>query len=537
VFRAGVVAVVCALAGATPAMAADSTCQLDAGPPPPSPRVIVAEFEGVPYDVLLPADYSATTRRYPVLYLFHGRQYSEHSWLVKSDLQQFTAGFTGDRAAIVVTPTAGSDAYFYDYYDNSQDWEKYIVGRLIPHIDATLRTIPDGAHRAIAGFSAGGLGASYLGSRHPDLFAAVGAFSGVVDQGVPEAPYAGPGDVPVKSDAGSPGPARGPLPTTYHPPKSSCGGGSSTGDPVDQRWNWHEHSPPSLAENLRGDGVYTGAGNGQPCGPDDANDPVLLAPGEPALLTMAQTFDRALTDAKVAHVFDPRPCGLHNMVNATRQMHPFWDLMAKSFGRPDPASFDFRSTDADIDVWGWSFRADPKRAPEFLEVQGASASGVTLIGSGTTTVVTKRLFGPHERVDVSGAKPQSDTADADGRLTMAVDLGPPAATPQFGTDARAFTARRIRFTVPGAAAQLPPDRTCSGRRLAVKLRHLTHGEARRSVAISVDGHRVLVRRGLRAQRLGRVDVTLPPGATRVGVRIRTTRNRTLKSTRVYPACP
>jgi enterochelin esterase-like enzyme len=51
--------------------------------------------------------------------------------------------------------------------------ESVIIKNLIPHIDATYRTIPSREARAIEGHSMGGYGALRLGFKYPNLFAAV----------------------------------------------------------------------------------------------------------------------------------------------------------------------------------------------------------------------------------------------------------------------------------------------------------------------------------------------------------------------------
>lgn len=534
-----------ALLAAAPAHAADPNfCQLDPDPPAPSPRIVGGEVDGIPYNVLLPADYATTTRRYPVLYLLPGRQYSEHSWLVKTDVAEFTKGFTGDRAAIVVTPSMGVDNWALDYYDGSQDWERFAFERLIPHIDARFRTLADGAHRAVAGFSAGGAGATRWGAHRPDMFAAVGGFSAPVPFVAPDQPYTGPGDVEPSPGAGSPGPARGPAADPYGKPQPQCNsGGDATGSPVSNRWFFHGNDAASLAVNLRGLGVYISSGTGVSCGPQDARDPVLLAGAEPGIRALAGEFSAALDAAGVKHVKDDLPCGPHNMVTAEQGLHAFWDVMVSSFGRAAPARVSYRSIFPDSTAWGWTFRADAKRAHEFTEVRDASASGLTVIGSGTETVITPALFAAGERVSVEGALPAAATAGGDGRLTLRVDLGPPATTDQFGDDgaARRWTARRIRFSsapLSSAAAVFPGSRTCgSGSTLTIRLRHPGHRERRASVAVSVNGRRVLVRRTRSsAARKTVVLKNLPDGALTIGVRVRTTHNRVLKSRASYPAC-
>ena len=543
---AGILTAVLALMlAASPAHAANRYCNLDANPPPPSPRIVAGEHEGHPYNVLLPADYASTDRRYPVLYLLPGRQYSEHSWLVKTDVAEFTKGFTGERAAIVVTPSMGVDNWALDYYDGSQDWERFALERLIPHIDARFRTIADGAHRAVGGFSAGAAGALRWAAHRPDLFAATAGFSAPVPFVDPDQPYTGPGEVEPAPGAGSPGPPRGPSDDPYAPPKQGCNsGGDAIGTRAGNGWFFHGNDAASLAVNLRGLGVYFASGNGQSCGPQDARDPILLAGVEPGVRLKTRAFDAALTAAGVPHVYDELPCGLHNMITAEAALHRFWEVMVRSFGRGTPASFDYRSVFPDSTAWGWTFRADPRRAPEFLEARGVSRGGLTLIGSGSTTVVTAPLFEPGEAVRVEGALPADARAGDDGRLTIAADLGAPAATAQFSGGERTWTARRIRFTrtegpVATRAAVFPGRRPCSrGGTLTIRLRHPGHRERRRSVAISVNGRRVLVRRTRRALARKKVVLTGLPtaGELRIGVRVRTTRNRTLKAARTYPAC-
>jgi enterochelin esterase family protein len=49
---------------------------------------------------------------------------------------------------------------------------------IIPMIDATFRTIPDAAHRAMAGLSMGGMQTNAIAMEHTDVFGWVGIFSG-----------------------------------------------------------------------------------------------------------------------------------------------------------------------------------------------------------------------------------------------------------------------------------------------------------------------------------------------------------------------
>ena len=114
--------------------------------------------------VYLPEGYQDNTRRYPVVYLLHGARGYETSWIKKGLMLQLTDSlFAGGYAvpSIVVMPNMNQ-------YDNDADY-----------VDAHFRTIPDKAHRAVAGLSIGGLQSAYLSANNPDTFGYVGLFSPV----------------------------------------------------------------------------------------------------------------------------------------------------------------------------------------------------------------------------------------------------------------------------------------------------------------------------------------------------------------------
>jgi S-formylglutathione hydrolase FrmB len=420
---------------AVPAQANKSACVADQ-PPAASPRIVRPTVDGLTLNVLLPSDYASSGRRYPVLYLLHGGYYDEDTWLDQSDVERFTRPFTGAQAAIVVMPDGGPMGFYTDWHDGTQLWESYHLKRVIPYIDANFRTLADGAHRAVAGFSLGGFGALAYGARHPEAFAAAGAFSALADLAYPEPIYWGAGSTPLPG-GGFPGPAQDDAPAPdYHPPTDACGGGDTFGDRVLDPVEWHNHNPTDIAPNLRGIGVYVAAGTGLPCGPQDAGSINLVPYVEPVAREMSKRLDTALTVGGVDHVTDFYTCGLHTMLYAQRDLHRFWPYMLSQFGHELPTPFDFRNADKDFSVRGWSFRADPARGVEFLEVRKASSAGFTLTGSGTETVVTPGVYTPGQQVDVKGAKPPVATADGQGRLRVAVDLGPAHTKNQFRRLAR-----------------------------------------------------------------------------------------------------
>jgi enterochelin esterase-like enzyme len=62
---------------------------------------------------------------------------------------------------------------YVDWSNGAAPVETVIVEELVPHIDATLRTIASREGRLLDGFSMGGYGAARLGFKHPGRFGAV----------------------------------------------------------------------------------------------------------------------------------------------------------------------------------------------------------------------------------------------------------------------------------------------------------------------------------------------------------------------------
>ncbi|GGP62682.1 alpha/beta hydrolase [Streptomyces melanogenes] len=135
----------------------------------------------------LPVGYgSDPARRYPVLYLLHGGGGDFQQWS-RSDSGNVAATLAGTAFdGIVVMPEGGRAGWYSDWAGHTDGnfaprWETFHVEQLLPWIDANFATVRDRSGRAIAGASMGGYGALRYGGRHPELFSAVGAFSGGTD--------------------------------------------------------------------------------------------------------------------------------------------------------------------------------------------------------------------------------------------------------------------------------------------------------------------------------------------------------------------
>lgn len=128
--------------------------------------------------------------RYPVLYLQHGAGENEQGWTAQGRANFILDNLLDEgraRPMIVVmengmvAPRAGASPPPAGSGSPSRRNEAFadlVVQDLVPMIDATYRTRPERSQRAIAGLSMGAGQATQIGLDHPELFGAIGAFSG-----------------------------------------------------------------------------------------------------------------------------------------------------------------------------------------------------------------------------------------------------------------------------------------------------------------------------------------------------------------------
>ena len=408
--------------------------------PSTDPRIDHISVAGTNVNVLLPPRYHQDRgKRYPVLYLFHGAFGDEDSFSTQTNLLSFTASLPEPMQAIVVMPDSSHLPAGRDWVDGAHPQETFVIKTLLPFIDAHYRTLDDGGHRAGAGFSGGGLDAVVFAARHPELFAAAGSFSGFLD------PFDPAGIEIVQEFVG--------LEDTL------CGGtvnfNDIWGDPVAHPMGWIGHDPVYLARNLHDVSVYISSANGVPCdGQVEPDDTLVFL--ESVIHEMSLSFDQALTDAGVAHTTRFRSCGIHEFSNSNQSLAEFWPQMFKAFGKQRTRPFDFRTSDISASAQDWSFNVLGARAPEFLDITGASDHGLSLTGSGTVHVTTAPLFTRHERVAVSGLGGQATALRADdaGRISFDVTLEAPHPLEQFtaaeaaveAADPHYFATRSVVFS-------------------------------------------------------------------------------------------
>lgn len=340
--------------------------------------------------VLLPADYATSHKRYPVLLLLHGAGDDETTWTNNTDVEALTAGLD----LIVVMPEGGKNANagWYSNWVNGPQWESYHIGELVPWVKANYRTAAWG----VAGLSMGGYGAMEYASRHPDLFAVAGSFSGAVDNA---------DGGPVEAEG------YGALHDRFGTPTSDVWGDYTTSEIT-----WRDHNPADLAGNMAGHVVpWLETGTGVPMPPEDSpND----SPAEAAMHAENLEFQ-----ARTGITVHDRGYGVHSWKYFQLGLHEFLPVAMPILASPPPASpsFSYQSAEPAFSVFDWSFAADRGGVKEFLKADVAPGR-LTLTGSGTVHVVTAPLFTPGVKYSTTGG--EAIEADDAGRLAYNVVLGP-----------------------------------------------------------------------------------------------------------------
>ncbi len=137
------------------------------------PTPVRGENEMGSYLIYLPGDYTTSDKRYPVIYWLHGGNGNSRdgAWMCA---QMDAAMQNGSMVPCIVVFVQGLPI---GWYNNSKDGtmpvEDVIIRDLIPHIDATYRTINRREARGIDGMSMGGYGSLHLGFKYPELFGVV----------------------------------------------------------------------------------------------------------------------------------------------------------------------------------------------------------------------------------------------------------------------------------------------------------------------------------------------------------------------------
>ena len=151
-------------------------------------------------NVYLPAGYGKTDKKYPVFYLLHGSGGDENAWLELGNISRIMDNLIAEgkcEPMIVVMPNgnfgkqaaAGETSENLSYKPVMTNFLAHYKDGLfelafpeiVNYVDATFTTIPDKAHRAIAGLSMGGMHTLMITANYPDMFNYIGLYSSGVD--------------------------------------------------------------------------------------------------------------------------------------------------------------------------------------------------------------------------------------------------------------------------------------------------------------------------------------------------------------------
>ncbi len=140
------------------------------------------------YNVFLPKSFETQKdKKYPILYLLHGMLDTHQGWDGRGHLKDVMDQLLASGEAcemIIVTPNAGGNIFegVWNGYFNMPGWsyEKFFFEEFMPYIESKYRAIGDKKHRAIAGLSMGGGGATKYALSNPDKFCAVYAMSALM---------------------------------------------------------------------------------------------------------------------------------------------------------------------------------------------------------------------------------------------------------------------------------------------------------------------------------------------------------------------
>lgn len=136
-------------------------------------------------NVYLPPKYDAK-KKYSVLYLLHGIGGDENEWyrdggvpnIIMDNL--YAEGKVADMIVVMPNGRAQKDDSRQGGFGSFQafgEFDKDLIGSLIPYIEKNFSVYTDREHRAIAGLSMGGGQSLNFGLGHMDVFAYVGGFS------------------------------------------------------------------------------------------------------------------------------------------------------------------------------------------------------------------------------------------------------------------------------------------------------------------------------------------------------------------------
>jgi enterochelin esterase-like enzyme len=143
--------------------------------------------------IYTPPGYAASgSRKYPVLYLFHGSNDTAGGWVLAGHANFILDNLIAAKKAepmIVVMPFGHAVPFGSPrevQAKNVDVYEQYLLQDVMPMVKAKYRIAGTKEKTAIAGLSMGGGQSLGIGMKHLDVFSAIGSFSAAVPQGLEE---------------------------------------------------------------------------------------------------------------------------------------------------------------------------------------------------------------------------------------------------------------------------------------------------------------------------------------------------------------
>jgi enterochelin esterase family protein len=134
--------------------------------------------QDVPILVYLPPCYATMPGPLPVMYLLHGKPFTEQHWVDLGVVGAERArSATAEAAHWVLVMPRVPEPLFSSTDGGPGSYEDEFTGTLMPYIESSYAVRRDPGGRAIAGISRGGVWSLEIGLRHPELFATVIALS------------------------------------------------------------------------------------------------------------------------------------------------------------------------------------------------------------------------------------------------------------------------------------------------------------------------------------------------------------------------
>ncbi len=133
--------------------------------------------------IYTPPGYEKSSRRYPVLYLFHGSNDTAGGWVLAGQANFILDNLIAEKKAVpmIVVMPYGHAVPFGSPREvqakNTALYDDYIMKDVMPLVESKYRVAPGKANRAVAGLSMGGGQSIHIGFSHLNLFSAIGAFS------------------------------------------------------------------------------------------------------------------------------------------------------------------------------------------------------------------------------------------------------------------------------------------------------------------------------------------------------------------------